>query len=257
MQKDKIKRVILAVFMLFLSASLLSTQSVIEVAKKEKERKASLRTKGKKITVVTNAVLTKRKRLSTVSDAVPSSSPPSPSSAQSKQDTMSSTSAKETKELKYASGVLPSTQLVENPEFALKEPDGQLAEISILGVLDLEISAENGPGPDIAIYARLKGGEEVMRGGEEEGGATEAQGYQYYEGFWYGVLGMKESGDWEAIGQGTGMSSPEKFDLGTLSSIKRIRIMFQPHNDFNLGFKPLRFQPKEFTFGIDAIEALH
>lgn len=255
MKKDKIKRVILAVFMLFLSASLLSTQSVVEVAKKEKERKAALRTKGKKITVVTNAVLIKRKRLSTVSDAVPGSS--QPSSAQSKQDTMSSTSVKETEELKYALGVLPSTQLVENPEFALKEPDGQLAEISILGVLDLEISAENGPGPDIAIYARLKGGEEVMRGGEEEGRATEAQGYQYYEGFWYGVLGMKESGDWEAIGQGTGMSSPEKFDLGTLSSIKKIRIMFQPHNDFNLGFKPLRFQPKEFTFSIDAVEALH
>jgi hypothetical protein len=241
--------------MVFLSASLLSTQSVVEVAKKEKERKVALRTEAKKRTVVTNAVLITRKRLPTVSVEVPGSS--LPSGAESREDTMSSTSAKVTEELKDASGVLPSTQLVENPELALKKPDGQFAEISILGVLDLEINAENAPGADIAVYAKLKGAEEVMRGGEEEGGATEAQGYQYYEGFWYGVLGMKESGDWEAIGQGTGMSSPEKFDLGTLPSIKKIRIMFQPHNNFNLGFKPLRFQPKEFTFGIDAVEALH
>jgi hypothetical protein len=254
MKKDKIKRAILAVFMLFLSASLLSTQSVVEVAKKEKEKKAALKTKGKKRTVITNAVLVKRKSLPTVSVEAPDSS--LPSTAQSIQDTMSSPSVKATDESKYASGILLSTQLVENPEFALKEPDEQFAEISILGFLDLEISAINGPGADIAIYARLKGAEEVMRGGVEEGGATEAIGYQYFEGFWYGVLGMKESGDWEAIGRGTGMSSPEKFDLGTLPSIKRIRIMFRPHNDHNLAFKPLRFQPEEFTFSIDAVEAL-
>jgi hypothetical protein len=255
MKKDKIKRAILAVFMLFLSASLLSTQSVVEVAKKEKEKKASLKTKSKKRTVVTNAVLAKRKRLPTVSVEVPDSS--LPSSDQSRLDTMSSTSVKATEELKYASEILLSTQLVKNPEFALNKPDGQFAEISILGFLDLEINATNGPGADIAVYARLKGAKEVMSGGEEEGGATEAIGYQYWEGFWYGVLGMKESGDWEAIGRGTGMSSPEKFDLGTLASIKRIRIMFRPHNDFNLAFKPLRFQPEEFTFDIDGVEALH
>ncbi|NIM90540.1 MAG: hypothetical protein GTO17_06285 [Candidatus Aminicenantes bacterium] len=225
------------------------------MAKKEKEKKAALRAKGKKRTVITNAVLAKRKGLPKVSVEPSDSSPPS--SAQSGQDTMSSTSVMATEESKFASGILLSPELVENPEFALRKPDGQFAEISIMGFLDLEISAKNGPGDDIAIYARLKGAEEVMRGGVEEGGATEAIGYQYWEGFWYGVLGMNESGDWEAIGRGTGMSSPEKFDLGSLSSIKGIRIMFRPHNDFTLGFKPFRFQPEEFTFGIDGVEALH
>jgi len=254
-KRDKIKKLILTVFMLFLSASLLSSQSVVELAKKEKERRAALIAKGIKRTVVTNAALIKLKRLPKVSVEAPDSS--LPSRAQSRQETIPSPSEKGAEKLKYALRVLPSTRFVENLELALQRPDGQFAEISIMGVLDLEISAKNGPGTDIAIYARLAGAEEVMSGGAEEGGATEAIGYQYWEGFWYGVLGMNESGDWEAIGRGTGEGSPEEFDLGSLPSIKAIRIIFKPHTNFDLAFKPFRSQPGEFTFGIDAVEALH
>jgi hypothetical protein len=68
---------------------------------------------------------------------------------------------------------------------------------------------------------------------------------------------MGEKGDWEAIGQGTGKSSPETFELGRFRSIKKIRIMFKPHNNPALPVKFLRNHPGEFTFGIDAVEALH
>ncbi len=84
-----------------------------------------------------------------------------------------------------------------------------------------------------------------------------ALGYDWSEGFWYGVLIPGEKGDWEAIGQGTGKISPETFDLGSFRSTKKIRIVFRPHTNPGLAAKFVRGTPGEFTFGIDAVEALH
>ena len=51
------KKIMTAIFSFLLLVSLLSSQSLVELAKKEKERRAKL--KGKKVTVVTNADLKK------------------------------------------------------------------------------------------------------------------------------------------------------------------------------------------------------
>jgi hypothetical protein len=53
------KKGMISIFVLFLGVCFLSSQSLVEVAKKEKERRAKL--KAKKIVVVTNEVLEKRK----------------------------------------------------------------------------------------------------------------------------------------------------------------------------------------------------
>jgi hypothetical protein len=153
---------------------------------------------------------------------------------------------------------LNANEFVKNPGSALDKPDGKFAKISFYGVMDLEISTINGPGEDIAIYATYTGAEEMKPGGEEEGGIPElAAAYEYWEGFWYGILGMEETGEWVAIGQGTGTKSPEKFDLGSLQSVKKLRIMFRPHSNADLPFKIETWQTNEFFFEIDAVESLH
>lgn len=60
MRGKKIKRAIITLFVLFISISLLSTQSLVEVAKKEKERCAKLKNKSTK--VITNADLRRKPR---------------------------------------------------------------------------------------------------------------------------------------------------------------------------------------------------
>jgi hypothetical protein len=95
-------------------------------------------------------------------------------------------------------------------------------------------------------------------GGEEaEGISSDQLVFGYWQGLWYGVLGMEERGDWVALGQGTGINSPEKFDLGSLPSIKIIRIIFKPNNNPELQVSYPRGQLEESSFGIDAVEALH
>lgn len=59
------KKGLVSSFVLFLCVCFLSSQSLVEVAKKEKERRAKL--KGKKSIVVTNEVLEKKKRESSLS----------------------------------------------------------------------------------------------------------------------------------------------------------------------------------------------
>lgn len=56
----RFKNCLIFIFVFLLLSSLLCSQSLIEIAKKERERRASL--KGKKVTVVTNADLAKLKK---------------------------------------------------------------------------------------------------------------------------------------------------------------------------------------------------
>jgi hypothetical protein len=144
--------------------------------------------------------------------------------------------------------------MVENPEFALHSPDGQYAEISIMGFLELDIDARNGPGDDIAIYARWAGGgEEPAAAGEEgiplapwPGGLSS-----------YGILVWGESGEWEAIGRGTGEGRPETFDLGKNSRITKVRIIYKPDNNASAPYNTPQLGMRQLTMGIDAVEALN
>jgi hypothetical protein len=272
MRGKEISRILTAVCIVFACVSLLSSQSLVEIAKKEKERRAALKAQGIISIVVTNAELKKRTRLPNV--AVQPQDSSSRERSQSRQRSASRSSPQTTSQReaeqknlaldmygyrkKNATKVIFSSELTKNPDFALNKPDGQYAEVSILGVLELEFNATNGPGADIAIYARLAGSKEVLPGGSEaEGVPLDSLMLDYQEGFWYGVLIMTDSGEWEAIGKGDGKNSPDEFDLGRLQSISKIRIMFKPHANADLPAKFQRIQPGEFTFGIDAVEAIH
>ena len=268
----KIKKLAIAILLIFISAALLSAQNLAEVAKKEKARRAALRAQGRISIVVTNADLKKRNKLPVVS--APSSStassksqpntrptpnpPPRRSTVTSSQqeEQMRDQSSESYSNRKYATKVLLSSELVKNPEFAIKKPDGKFAELSLQGVLELEVSIINGPGADIAIYSRMSGAQAAMSGGEEEGGIPETLGVDLHEGVWYGVMAIDKNGEWEALGRGRGVGVSEKFDLGRISSTKKIRIVFKPFVIPDIPVKYVRSQSRELTCGIDAIEVL-
>ncbi len=147
----------------------------------------------------------------------------------------------QTQPVSYASRVLEETYLVTEPEAALYAPDGRYAIIPANGFLDLELVAENGPGDDIAIYAG--------RSGSEEGIWPEMMSY--------GVLVKEDGGDWKAIGRGSGISAPEKFELGEIRRITKIRILFKYDENPNLGVRPWRLHGEEYVIKVDAVEALH
>jgi len=249
-----------------LSAGLLLSQSLVEVSKAEQERREKL--KGKNVKVITNADLQSVRKTPAVTmtsveagkdqtgagePAVTSEEQEAPPIGEKELRVRSDVET----EISFARQVLPESILVQNPEYALNFHDGRYAEISILGLLDLDFSARNGTGDDIAIYARNAGGQEGTTADPDEGVLAGALEGSWPGGFWYGVLVMDESGDWEAIGQGTGVSSPEKFDLGRFQSIRKIRIMFRPHNTPVIPVKFNRIYANEKTIGIDAVEALH
>ena len=264
----KIKKLACVVLVIFCSASLLSAQNLAEVAKKEKERREILRAKGKKSILVTNIDLKKRKRLpmisakpvgstserSTQSTPASSSGPSQKPTPQQKEQSWDRSSGS-SQNRNFATKVLFASDLVKNPEFALKKSDGKFAKLSLYGVLELEVNLKNGPGDDIAIHSSFLGSKEEMPGGEEEGGIPETLGIGLHGGLWYGVLAMNRNGEWEAIGRG--QSALEKFDLGGLSSTKKIRIIFKPFKNPDLPVKRMRRHSRELTCGIDAIEVLH
>jgi hypothetical protein len=284
----KMKKWTFIIMAIFFASSLMFSQDLVEAAKKEKQRRAQL--KKKSSIVVTNASLGKIEREATIRITPPEDQTQSAQSTtpQKTQRTIPSTPPRPQKTVPsqqienvdqmdlsvdkvdqldqleargfrsdYAFQVLSSNELVRNPELALNKPDGRVAEIQLLGFIDLEINAKNGPGDDIAIYALHAGAQSVAPGGEEEGGIPQIIADFYEEGLWYGVLGMEERGDWVAIGKGSGTISPEKFDLGNLSSVKKIRIMFKPSSNAEFPVKFNRTQASESTFGIDAVESLH
>ncbi len=264
---NKIKKALFFILIFGISASLLFPQSLVELAKKEKERRASIRAGRKHRIVVTNEDLRKFEigaqispfetvliQLSPVLQAQRSIPPPKIKVSVEPQLRHSDRSYGVSR---YATKILPSTSLVKRSEAALAGPNGQYAEISLFGVLDIEVNVKNGPGDDIAVYARLEGMEETRRVSQGGGFPLDFTAFGYIEGFWYGVLCVTDKGEWALLGRGTGTGSPETFDLGDVSSTKRIRIMFKPHTNADLPFRYRRLQPGEFTFGIDAVEILH
>jgi hypothetical protein len=277
---ENTQRKVIIFFALFACVTVLRSQSLVEVAKKEKERRAALKAKGIKSVVVTNANLNKQKGLPIYdaqsqnisiqgraqatssqrrTQARPQTTPQiSPQAAPQLKTSEKDQSRDVYGYRKNATKVIFSSGSVKNPEFALSRPDDQYAEISEMGVLELELSAKNGPGADIAIYARMAIRQNVeSRENEEEGMPLRAIDTAPQEGFWYGVLGMNDRGQWEEIGKGSGVDSPEEFELGEIEEVKKIRIMFKPHNNPGVVEKPLSLSADKNSIGIDAVEALH
>ena len=266
-----IRRISSVIFLVVVCCSFLCSQSLVEIAKKEKERRAALKAKGIKSVVVTNADLTKPKRLQM--DTVQSQDTSPQARNQARQQTSPSPSTRTTSltgtseviqsrdvygSLKNATKVIFSTGPVTNPDFALRHPDEKFAELSEMGVLDLELDARNGPGADIAIYARLTvRHKETPSENEEEGMPLRSLDAAPQEGLWYGVLVMDGNETWQEIGKGSGQDSPEEFDLGDIKEVKKIRIIFKPHNNPGIDAKLNRITHEENTVGIDAVEALH
>jgi hypothetical protein len=271
MMGENIRRISIVLSVILFCISLLYAQSLVEVAKKEKERRDTLKAKGITSVVVTNADLNKQKRLQMigVSSQVPSAQGRNEARQQTTLRSSNQTVSRErlpqeAQDLdvygyrKNATKVIFSTGPVKNPELALRPPDNKFAEISEMGVLDLDIRAKNGPGTDIAIYARMISQQDKTSNENEEGGMPlRALAVDPREGYWYGVLVMDGSEEWQEIGKGSGMSSPEEFDLGEINEIKKVRIMFKPHNNPGIGAKLDRITDEENTIGIDAIEVLH
>jgi hypothetical protein len=247
-----------------LSISLLFSQSLVEISKKEQERREKL--KGKNVMVVTNADLQSVGRKPAVVTGTAESAkegapgqaaliqPAEPEPAGYPEERR--LAGGEPDSYIFASSVLSDTYLVENPEFALNPPDGRYAEISIMGSLELEFSAKNGPGDDIAIYAKQAGDSSGMPQSGEEGMPIGTD-WQWPDKMTYAVLASRGSGEWEAVGLGTGSNSPEKFDLGSLTSIKMIRIVFRYYANPGISVKLYGLAPAEFKMGIDAVEAIH
>lgn len=233
------KKSISLIIVSLVGAAMLSAQSLVEISKKEQERREQL--KGKNVKVITNADL---KQL-TKKPAVSITSPDSLKGANIEPEAYVSPETQESQAAEsevfypgFATVVLPDTLLVENPEFALYQPDGRFAEIAYFGILDLEIEVRNGQGNDLAVYAQRS----------SEGIQPETMNY--------GVFVLAENGEWENIGMGSGLQSPELFDLGSIRFSKRVKIVFKDYTDQMLA-KPYILHSQEYSMGIDAVAALH
>jgi hypothetical protein len=247
-----------AILFLLLAVVVLS-QSLVEVSKKEQERREKL--KGKNVKVVTNADLESVKKAPAVMIQAEPSAGTGTTAQPPRQDSRDTRQAQRSPERRrgssFATAVLPDSIMVENPESALFSTDGEYAEIPFGGFLELEISATNGPGDDLAIYARRSGTE----GGAaiEEGIPVGAEQLAFPGALQYGVLARGDAGDWQAIGQGMGLISPETFDLGNIPSATRIRIVFRALGNASADLRAdyYRLTAQGFSMGIDAVEALH
>jgi len=240
---------ILRLLILLVCTAFLSAQSLVELAKKEKERREELKGKSGKVVTLDDLKRAKGSWSLAIGPAesgagvepeqtlyrprVPQE--PTPAMPRFAQEP----NTPEPPNAKYATDVLEDTMRVEEARNALDRPDGKYAAVAHFGMLDLELNARNGPGDDIAIYAN-RTSEGILP-----------------EFMVYGVLAMAEDGEWTDIGQGTGISSPERFDLGRLSSTKKLRIVFKLPSEGDILTKNLKLHTEEYTIGIDAVEALH
>jgi len=127
----------------------------------------------------------------------------------------------------------------------------------MLGILDIEINAVNGPGMDIAIYARLKGAEEMKTEQAEGGVPVQVMSHSWIQGPRYIVLAMNKNGEWIGLGRGQGNNNREEFELGEISAADKIRIMFRPSNNAILYIPSGGATAIEITVLIDAVAALH
>lgn len=245
----------------FVLSTLLVSQSLVDVAKKEQERREKL--KGKNAKVVTNADLKTVKKAPAVT--IPPAPPGEAAAAEPEEADMPEAQEAERAYDEgagsaFATEILLDTAMVENPDFALGSPDGQYAEISLYGSLEVGFTAKNGPGPDIVVHARLAGLEEMAESQEEGIPVGFGAGMQPEIPPMYGVLVLDDRGIWQAIGKDTGSGRPGRFELGDLASSKRIKIIFlylDVPDTGTVGAKLWRTSEKEITMGIDAVEALH
>ena len=241
----------------FVLSTLLASQSLVDVAKKEQERREKL--KGQNVKVVTNADLKTAKKPAVEIPASPVAAK-APGEAEVSEGQRAEEAYDEGTGSPFATGILPDTSLVENPDFALGAPDGQNAEMSLYGLLELEFAAKNGPGPDIIVHARISGLEEMTASQEEGIPAGYIARMPFAIPPMYGVLVLDDRGVWQAIGKDAGSGSQASFDLGSIPSSKRIRIIFKYLDVPDVGIvgaKPLRISEKEITMGVDAVESLH
>lgn len=260
------KKITFMIIILFLGSTLMLSQDLVKAAQKEKERRAQL--KKKSTIIVTNADLYKTDREATIRITPPKDQPQNIQRAMPQRTTPSKPSRPQRRmpsqqidnidqidlsvdkvdqldqieaqgfSREYATQVLNTTEYVENPQLALDKPDGQYAEIGEFGSLDLEIDVKNRYGDDIAIYAKR----------QKEGHQNESRNY--------GVF-VENRGEWEFIGFGGGITSPETFDLGEIQSAKKIRLLFKDFTQNMWTAKPYQHQEVTFSMGIDAIKSLH
>jgi len=241
------KKTCLLSLLFFLCVSLLSAQSLYELAQKEKQRRAQ--NKGKAVKVVTNADLARKNRTPAVSvkssQPAPSKTTLTPAASSSSPRVTVAVRPEAQQDIQeargtsafYASQVLPETQKVTNPELALGRQDGQFAQVNMYGFLDLELSVANGPGDDVVVYAKRQG----------QGLPNMLRNYYVYA--------RTERGEWEAIGSGAGVSGSERFDLGEVRKATAIRIVFtDPRRPSQAG--EYRIEGTETRMGIDAVEVM-
>jgi hypothetical protein len=238
----------------FALSTFLASQSLVDVAKQERERREKL--KGKNVRVVTNADLKSVKKTAALS--TPEAPPAEPVAGEQEPAVPEGQETEAAYDQgagpSFARGVLEGTVFVENAESAIYPPDGRFAEIGIMGQLDVELTVRNGPGNDLAVYARLAGLEQALSAFEDEGIPMSAWPGAMIS---YGVLAMRDDGEWEALGRGMGESWPEGFDLGSLRETNRIRIIFKPDNNPSPPTQPFQMALQSFTMGVDAVEAVH
>lgn len=236
------------VFILF-CASLIYPQSLVELAKKEKERRAKLR--GKPSIVLTNADLKKIKKGMTLITS-PSAHPQENPSVRSlsNEEILGSKSGSfqneaqldqrefDTYSKKYSTKILETTERVQNPSLSLHKPDGSFAKVEYMGFLDLELEVENKDGPDIGVYARR----------QQTGILPFTMNYALFT--------MDKDGEWKYLGTGSGSQSPEVFELGEVSKTQKIRILFRDYTDTNT-IRRIKPHSEEYYMEIDAVEHLH
>ncbi len=259
------KKLARTVSLLLLAATFVTAQSLVDLAKKEKERRESLR--GKRARIITNADLAAAKRTPAVDAGPAGGIVPNEDAVAEPADASEPEQAYprvrfgpgggEPDTGGFARSSMEGTALVENPGFALQYPDGRYAEIALQGVLELDFIARNGPGDDIAIFARRSGSKDG-RSIEDGLPASDLELLGLPGTFFYGVVVLTDQGEWLELGTGSGLSSPDRFDLGDINRISAVRIVFvMPHGIQNQGEKQLGQITADFTMGIDAVQALH
>jgi hypothetical protein len=229
---------------LFFTSGFLSSQDLAKLSKAERERRARLDTKSSR--VVTNQDLLRLKARPVVDiPAQPSEQEAATLESQVEEQIPDyqktpQTDEQETLE-KFGTGILPTSKFVQNPEEAIGVPDGKFAEIGYWGWLDVEMEVFNGEGNDIAVYA-----------------SRSFEGIQDSRMMHYLVFVQRDSA-WVCIGIGGGLTGPEKFDLGDIPQVDKIRIMYRNRHELN------QIQPNlgqtnrisSYSMRIDSVEALH
>lgn len=230
--------------LLFLMAGVIFSQDLVNLAKKERERRAQLDTTSSR--VVTHRSLLKLKAQPAI-EIPPQIFEPEPTAPDSQEyaqipgdEETVQPDERETK-VKFGTEVLPSSEFVQNVEEAIGEPDGKSAVIGYWGWLDVALEVSNGEGNDIAVYA-----------------SRSYEGVQDSSKMHYLVF-VQDDSNWVCIGIGGGETGPEYFDLLDIPSADKVRIMYRNRYEIdqihpNLGQID---RISSYRMWIDSVQALH